>query len=131
MIHHTTQLPLDVIAPARARAALGEALTSPITNDVFETARLLITELLTNSVRHGATSPGSTVRIEIDTNAERLKVEVHDAGVGTTHLRPAEEFGGVYGLQLVDQLADRWGSDHGGDGNCVWFELMLAPTSSV
>lgn len=131
LIRHTTQLPATVVAPAAARAALDAAVTSPIAERAFETARLLITELVTNSIRHAVMPHDSTIRLEIDTDDRLLRVEVHDAGREITDLRPTERpIGGGYGLRLVDQLADRWGSDQGDQGTCVWFELSLSPVST-
>lgn len=126
LIRHTTQLPATVVAPAAARVALNEAFDPPIPEGVLETARLLITELVTNSIRHTAMPPGSTIRLEIGADDGRLLVEVHDAGREITDLRPAERPIGGYGLRLVDQLADRWGSDRSERGTCVWFELSLS-----
>ena len=128
---HITHLSATVVAPAEARAALGPAVEAPIAEDVLETARLLVAELVTNSVRHAIVPAGSDIRIEIDDDDGLLRVEVHDSGRETPDLRPAERPEGGFGLQLVDQLADRWGSVRSGEGTCVWFELQLAPMSSV
>ena len=129
--HHTTHLSATVVAPAEARAALGAAVEAPIAEDVLETARLLVTELVTNSVRHAIVLAGSEVRIEIDADYGLLRVEVYDSGRESPDLRPSERPVGGFGLQLVDQLADRWGSVNSDEGTCVWFELMPAPRSSV
>lgn len=90
LLHHTTELPTTVVASAEARRALEAAFSPQIAKDALETARLLITELVTNSVRHAVMPPGSVIRLEIDTNAARLRVEVHDAGRVITDLRPTE-----------------------------------------
>lgn len=131
LIRHTTQLPATVVAPAAARASLDAAVTSPIAERALETARLLITELVTNSIRHAVMPHDPMIRLEIDTDNRLLRVEVHDAGREITDLLPTERpIGGGYGLRLVDQLADRWGSDQGHLGTCVWFELSLSPASN-
>ena len=131
LIRHTTQLPATVVAPAAARGALDAAVSSPIEKRTFETARLLITELVTNSIRHAVMPAGSTIRLEIEGDDMWLRVEVHDAGREITDLRPTERpMGGGYGLRIVDQLADRWGSDQSDLGTCVWFELSLSPPST-
>ncbi len=129
--NHTTHLSATVVAPAEARAALGAAIEGPMGEDVLATARLLVTELVTNSVRHAIAPAGSDLRIEIDDNDGLLRVEVHDLGRESPDLRPAERPDGGFGLHLVDQLADRWGSARSDEGTCVWFELQLTPTSPV
>ena len=130
LIRHTTQLPATVVAPAAARAALDAAVTSPIAERALEAARLLITELVTNSIRHAVMPDDPMIRLEIDTDNRLLRVEVHDAGREITDLLPTERPIGGYGLRLVDQLADRWGSDQSDLGTCVWFELSLSPPST-
>ena len=128
--HHTTHLSADVVAPAEARAALGAAVEAPIAEDVLRDG---------SAPRHRARDEQRSTRDRAarlrrprrDRHRRgRLQVEVHDSGVGTADLRPEERPDGGYGLQLVDQLADRWGSVHSGEGTCVWFELLLAPTSA-
>ncbi len=92
----------------RYRAALGE--------DAWRRARLLVSELATNAVRHG------TGRIEliIETRPTLLRFCVRDEGAGRPKQRPPGADGG-FGLHLVADLSDRWG--HGGSGTCVWFEV--------
>jgi anti-sigma regulatory factor (Ser/Thr protein kinase) len=86
--------------------------------------RLLVTELLTNSVRHGAGESG-WITLDVDIYANCVRVVVTDNGPGfepepepTPHLdRP-----GGWGLCLVDRLANRWGvARH--DATSVWFEV--------
>ena len=43
-------------------------------------ARLLITELVSNSVRHACVAAGSQVRLDIDVEPDRLRIEVRDEG---------------------------------------------------
>jgi anti-sigma regulatory factor (Ser/Thr protein kinase) len=86
--------------------------------------RLLVTELLTNSVRHGARGSG-WIALDVDVYANCVRVVVTDNGPGfepdpepTPHLdRP-----GGWGLFLVDRLANRWGVARD-DATAVWFEV--------
>ncbi|HEV2075079.1 MAG TPA: ATP-binding protein, partial [Thermoleophilaceae bacterium] len=86
--------------------------------------RLLVSELVTNSVRHGG---GERVRLKLQVPEEgRLRCEVTDDGPGFTPAprdRAATEPGG-WGLVLVDQLVDKWGVQDG--RTKVWFELSAA-----
>jgi serine/threonine-protein kinase RsbW len=105
---------------ARARTAVLEALPQ-LDSDRLDTVRLLISELVTNALRHG--DRGEPVELHASWNSH-VRVEVVDRGDGFTpepRTRPLDEPGG-YGLLLVGSLADRWGVE---TNHCttVWFEL--------
>ncbi len=116
----TLDLPRDDRAPTVARRALDE-LASELDESTLEDARLLVTELVTNSVRHGQ---GDQVRVILDRRApDRLRCEVIDDGHGFLPIaRPAgsTQVGG-WGLELVEQLSRDWGVREG--STHVWFEL--------
>ncbi len=88
---------------------------------------LLITELVTNSVRHADMPDHSELELRIEPTASRLMAEVCDRGSGF-HVRDAvdqqREVGGL-GLLLVDRLSDSWGIERESDSTCVWFEIDL------
>lgn len=113
-------IPRDPAAPATARSALRE-LGETLDTGCAEEVSLLVSELITNSVRYGA---GPTVRLIVDVaDGGRLLVSVIDDGRGFVPVqrsRPVTESGG-WGLHLVEQLSDRWGVDAGAGG--VWFEV--------
>ncbi len=134
MFHLTTQLPSTVEAPSAARAALADVLT-PSTEpaldlaQVDETARLLLTELVSNSVRHASVPAESPVRIDIALDPICLRIEVYDEGSVAPEDGPSGPMDG-FGLALVERLSDRWGIDHDDLGTRAWFELSLADTST-
>jgi anti-sigma regulatory factor (Ser/Thr protein kinase) len=85
--------------------------------------RLLVTELLTNSVRHGATQDWITLEVEIYSNAIRTVVTDHGEGFELQgRPEPHPDRPGGWGLCLVDRLADRWGVERR-RGTSVWFEM--------
>ena len=88
---------------------------------LLDNARLLVTELVSNSVRHG---DGDQVRVVYDVPApDRFRCEVVDDGTGFLPLaRPvgSQEDGG-WGLYLVETLSETWGVREG--STHVWFEL--------
>jgi anti-sigma regulatory factor (Ser/Thr protein kinase) len=90
--------------------------------EVTETALLLVSELATNAIRHGR----PPVRLSLRLNAGRLRVEVSDGSPAEPRLvgSAAAQAGGR-GLQIVQALAARWGSQRSGSrlGKTVWFEL--------
>ena len=108
----------------RALATLGDDLGPALLEDL----RLLVTELVTNSVRHADAPSGDTVDLELSVWPERVRVEVTDGGGGFVAPRaPAggHELSG-WGLRLVDRLASRWGIRRA-RGTRVWFELDRGP----
>ena len=89
--------------------------------------RLLVSELVTNSVLHGGMGPDDRVQLHVDTPDHCVRVEVCDDGTGwTEHLRStaldSDQPPGGWGLMLVGALADSWGVNSG-ERTCVWFEL--------
>jgi Histidine kinase-like ATPase domain len=106
-------------APGRARRIVAEAFGGEVDDSELETAKLLVSELVTNAVVHGK----GTITLRAELSDSRLLVEVIDEGTGferVTHSRDTRAFGGR-GLHIVDAEASRWGI-RGGTTN-VWFEL--------
>lgn len=117
-------------APRDARRYLGHVAGA--SDHAFWAADLLVTELVTNSVRHGGSTEDDEVEVRIEVDEHRLRVEVQDRGPGAGALEPpapglpsGTDEGG-FGLLFVNSLADRWGSERGADGTTVWFELDTA-----
>jgi anti-sigma regulatory factor (Ser/Thr protein kinase) len=108
-------------AAAEARHALaGIALSDSRERDV----RLLVSELVTNAVRHANLGPGDAILLVIDVEDSILRVEVHDPGGGFVPRAPAPDPArpSGWGLYLVEELADRWGVDSD-EQTLVWFEV--------
>jgi anti-sigma regulatory factor (Ser/Thr protein kinase) len=96
-------------------------LPTAVRNDVL----LLVTELVTNAVRHGGANDNGSLRVEVRRWPERVRVEVLDQGTDVTRVRPRLSRGesGGWGLVLVDRIAARWGVGRGASRTCVWFEI--------
>ena len=116
-------LPVSPAAAAEARHALdglGEELPDGRMRDV----QLLVSELVTNAVRHANLGDGDVIGLVVELADDALRVEVHDPGGGfvpsTPSPDPARPSG--WGLYLVAELADRWGVDSE-EATLVWFEL--------
>jgi anti-sigma regulatory factor (Ser/Thr protein kinase) len=120
-------LPPEAGAAAAARQAIdGLADLRKLPQVAFD-VRLLVSELVANSVRHAGLAASQPVRLVVDLTRGRLRCEIHDGGRGFT-ARGAPDAGsgeGGWGLHLVDRLTDRWGVDER-EGTLVWFEIELA-----
>jgi anti-sigma regulatory factor (Ser/Thr protein kinase) len=109
-------------AAAHARQALAR-LRSDIDSPLMETLRLLVTELVTNSVTHAR---ADNVILKVLVANKAVWTEVTDEGPGFDPgdgNYQAEEHPG-WGLFLVERLANRWGVNHEGRSTKVWFELL-------
>ena len=107
-------------APARARAAL-ERARADLDADVHADLLLVVSELVTNSVKYG---PGRPIRVDVETAGRRkVRGEVVDQGDSAEIVAaaaPEDDEPGGRGLRIVDRLA-RWGVREG--STHVWFEL--------
>ena len=114
-------LPPDAASVAEARARVLDALAPQVADGKLETVRLLVSEVVTNAVRHGASR--APLQVHASWNSE-IRIEVVDLGSGFTPSPRAGELEqpGGFGLFLVGRLADRWGveTDH---TTKVWFVL--------
>ena len=108
-------------AAARARRALSK-LRADIDPPLMETLRLLVTELVSNSVRHARSE---TVVLRVLVGRTAVLTEVTDEGPGFDPAdadEPGTDDSG-WGLFLVERLAHRWGVNQNPDTTKVWFEL--------
>ncbi len=112
-------LPHTVQAPGIARRELAHWLAPAVDSDKLDTARLLVSELVTNAVVHG--QGDITLRATLD--EDRVLVEVIDEGGGFELTVREHDFTSVggRGLAIVDAEASRWGIHEG--TTHVWFEL--------
>ncbi|MFJ4682344.1 SpoIIE family protein phosphatase [Streptomyces sp. NPDC088789] len=117
------RLPRDPAEVRRARAVVREQLhtwgLSPRTADAAE---LMVSELVTNAVRHSHRGPvelrlvrGETLLCEVDDDDHELPTLLN--------ARPTDEEG--RGLKVVSTLAREWGASRTGAGKTVWCELTL------
>ena len=121
---HTDSMTVDLDAHPRsvrsARQALRDLLSRSGAEDLVEPAVLVVSEIVTNALVHA----GTAVQLRLWASEHALRVEVDDgAGHRPVRRRFAESAGTGRGLQLVDELADRWGTTLGAEGKTVWFEI--------
>ena len=118
-------LPQTAASPAEARAQVKRFAAQHDLLGQAGVALLVLSELVTNAVLHGAepiqvcvTSDGTSLRIEVsdgDTHTGRIAPQPH---------RPSDQAGGR-GLHIVNSLAREWGVTNDGTGKTVWAEVGL------
>jgi anti-sigma regulatory factor (Ser/Thr protein kinase) len=113
--------PYAVTAARLALSEMDELVEESLAFDV----RLLVSELVTNSVRHAQIGPEDSIDLRVWVGDDRVRVEVADKGPGfePPDLDPTAEEArdNGWGLFFVTQLADKWGVEPG-EGR-VWFEI--------
>jgi anti-sigma regulatory factor (Ser/Thr protein kinase) len=115
------QFPPAEDAPAQARAAL-EVFDQILSPEVLEDLQLVVSELITNSVKFGPQRP---ITLSLQVGGEGLvRGEVIDQGDGARsriEMNPEPTLAGGWGLHLVDRVAQSWGVHEG--STHVWFEV--------
>lgn len=121
------ELSLTPTAPNEARREL-DHLAGNVPPGRLEDARLLVSEIVTNVLRHAAFPPGAERRVKVSAVVEgaRLECSVCDTGTGfepPQDPRPKRDLSGGWGLYVLNKLSDRWGTRQEGRLFCVWFEV--------
>ena len=114
-------------AVTAARLALNDLDTQLDASLAFD-VRLLVSELVTNSVQHAGVGPDDSIQLKLIVRDNTVRVEVRDNGPSfdAPAQPPPDDADKGWGLFLVEQLADSWGV---GDG--VWFEITRGPENEV
>ncbi len=114
-------VPIEPSAVAAVRAAATRQLLAWGLDDAVFTTELLVSELVTNAIRH-ATGP-----VELRLLRDRTLIcEVADGSSVSPRLRRARMTDeGGRGLFLVAQLAQRWGTRYTSTGKVIWAEQPL------
>jgi anti-sigma regulatory factor (Ser/Thr protein kinase) len=126
-------LPHSSVSVRQARAKLAQDLSErDVLGTVVDDAILILSEFVTNALRHARALTSDTIRVSWSLSGDGLlRIEVTDGG-GTT--RPVTKPYSMSvsaqagrGLEIVDRLADRWGSqrEESGDEYTVWAELLV------
>jgi len=114
-------LPSELTSASRARSLIRRPLKRWGLADLIPTAELLVSELVTNAVRYAQGKIGLRLVLE-----GGLVCEVLDESAALPRLRhPDDSDERGRGLQVVSQLAQRWGARRAASGKVVWCELPL------
>jgi anti-sigma regulatory factor (Ser/Thr protein kinase) len=120
-------LPADDTAPGLARDALVN-VASQVPPPTAEDLRLVLTELVTNAVKHANLRDGETIELNVRTRPEHVEAMVcypqHVGFAQVVPLEPDEALG--CGLFVVDQVSDRWSVVETQGQVQAWFEVDVA-----
>jgi DNA-binding NarL/FixJ family response regulator len=122
-------LPPDPRSASAARRLARDAFTEWELGDAWDSAELLISELVTNAVTHARSAADVAIRLLPD----RVHVAItDDAGDLPTQLQQSPDDGeSGRGLALVEALSARWGTFSADSRKTVWFELHRARVPGV
>ncbi|MFC6086155.1 ATP-binding protein [Sphaerisporangium aureirubrum] len=132
--HRELTLPATPESASRARAEVRDWLGED--HPCYEPARLAVSELVTNAIRHprlNTTPTPQPVTLRLLMTGTHLRIEVTDHGRGTPTLRtssPSPLSEGGRGLPIIDHLSEGHWDTHPnltGPGRTVWCELSLTP----
>ncbi|WP_246507120.1 ATP-binding SpoIIE family protein phosphatase [Actinocrinis puniceicyclus] len=116
------RLPGEPRQVARCRRLVRETLRAWELDALSETAQLLVSELVTNAIRHA----GGEFRLRLRRDARALLCEVCDqTGEPPELLSPSATAEIGRGILLVDELSGTWGHRRTESGKIVWFSIAV------
>ena len=102
-----------------------DRLTDLLPPEKLEDVRLVVSELVTNSILHAGLSSNDQISLTVRVSAGSVRGRVCDSGPGFEVLsepRPRPGLRGGWGLPIVETISDRWGVEQNSCA-CVWFEI--------
>jgi PAS domain S-box-containing protein len=124
----TMRLSRDARSVGAARRQLRAAVEAHGLADAdVEGAELALSEVVTNAIVH----TGDEVSVQLWVSSRGIRVEVQD---NSPHVPVRRHYAGTAGtgrgLQLLEDVTDRWGTSRSELGKTVWFEIgSVAPNS--
>ncbi|MFE2542655.1 ATP-binding protein [Actinacidiphila glaucinigra] len=120
--HSSWPLAHELTSVGRARGLVRAQAGGWGLGDLADTLELLVSELVTNALRH-ARGP---VRLNLRVQGAFLRCEVEDINPRTPVRRVADgEAEGGRGIEILALLSDAWGTDRTATGKTTWFELTV------
>ncbi len=110
----------EPVSARRARHLVTGQLSDWSLDGPADAVELLVSELVTNAVRHTR----GPLRLNLRLCGSRLLCEVEDTeSAGPVRNAADPDAEGGRGTELLDLLADTWGSSRTPTGKTVWFEI--------
>jgi anti-sigma regulatory factor (Ser/Thr protein kinase) len=117
-----------------ARHALASELSAlGVPDDAFSDAMLVMSELVSNAVKHAAPLPGGEVQVGWSIDEGCMHLEITDGG-GVTRPNPAVATGfalGGRGLDIVRTISNQWGVTQDGESVTVWADVPRIRTTTA
>ena len=112
---------------AARRRLMSDLIAADICDSAVCDVALVISELLSNALRHAAPLPGSKIRVAWRIDPGSVQVSVGDGGGPTVPElgEPTQGATGGRGLRIVEKLSTRWGTSTGDEGTTVWAEVPV------
>ncbi|MFL6053153.1 MAG: ATP-binding protein [Actinoallomurus sp.] len=108
-----------------------ELRASGVYEEVADDAAVVISELISNALRHARPLPSGEIRVSWSHEGDLIQLAVSDGGSMTEprRTRAALSSLGGRGLSIVETLSDGWGVAHDDDSTTVWANLRAGQSS--
>jgi hypothetical protein len=119
------RLPLNVRAPATARAIVVEFLRDRVPHGLLDRAKLIVSELIAEGVNEGESPADRFVVLRIESSPTTVRLELDDPErVGAVVKVEAQ---GWFGLQVMQAVSEAWGGERDATGGTrTWAQLRLS-----
>jgi len=115
------------------RRLVSDLIEAGLYGSTVSDAALVLSELLSNALRHATPLPGSCLRVAWRLDAGSVRVSVSDGGAPTRPElgEPTKSTTSGRGLRIVAKLSRRWGAGSDEEGATVWAEVELPQMTAV
>ena len=114
------------------RRLVSDLIAAGIYDSAVCDAALVVSELLSNALRHAGPLPGAQIRVTWRLDADCVQVCVGDGGSQTTPElgRPTQAATGGRGLRIVEKLSGMGDLRHDSEGTTVWARIPVRPPTT-
>ena len=111
--------------PSIRRTIVDDLSDGEISDEVIGECEIVVSELVTNAIRHAKPLPDGSIRVHWKVRAPRVEIEVTDGGGDDIPMpKPKSEWvNSGRGLRIVRSLAYEWGVSDERNGRTVWASL--------